>query len=79
MSLQLGYLGGNRIGYVTAQLERPASDSFAINMAYARRGIQIDSGPDLGLNLVRLGTIWTSGRHPDELDARLRGELLIPD
>ena len=79
ISVQLGYLGGSRIGYVAMQLERQVSQNFVINVAYARGGLQIDGGPDLGLNLVRLGATWTSGRHPIEVDARLWGELLVPD
>jgi Protein of unknown function (DUF2490) len=79
LSLQLGYLGGNRIGYVAVQIEHPVTPSVAVNAAYARGGLQIDGGPDLGLNLVRVGATWTNGRRPVEIDARLWGELLIPD
>jgi hypothetical protein len=79
VSVQLGYLGGNRIACAALQLERPTSENFAVNAAYARGSLQIDDGLDLGLNLVRLGATWTSGRHPVEVDARLWGEPLIPD
>jgi Protein of unknown function (DUF2490) len=79
VSLQLGYLGGNRIGYVAVQAEHPVTPRLAVSAAYARGGLRIDDGPDLGLNLVRIGATWTNRRHPVEIDARLWGELLIPE
>lgn len=79
VAVQLGQLGGNRISYGALQLERHVTPRVAVSVAYARGGLRIDNAPDLPLNLVRVGATWSSGSHPVELDARLWGELLVPD